>query len=67
VAVDDALVARLLRRIDELEARVRHLEAYRANLVRDRHDPRAIPTRAGRSRTLGLPEDLLELRASSWC
>lgn len=35
MAVDDALVARLLRRIDELEARVRHLEAYRANLVRE--------------------------------
>ncbi|MGQ0614115.1 MAG: DUF6444 domain-containing protein, partial [Planctomycetaceae bacterium] len=35
MAVDDALVVRLLRRIDELETRVRHLEAYRANLVRE--------------------------------
>ncbi|MGQ0613070.1 MAG: DUF6444 domain-containing protein [Planctomycetaceae bacterium] len=33
--VDDAFVAGLLRRIEELETRLRHVEAYRAKLVRE--------------------------------
>jgi transposase len=35
VVVDDAFVAGLLRRIEELETRLRHVEAYRAKLVRE--------------------------------